>query len=180
MLAGAEVRIGVPDHVCVTGTIQRVLQETRAEDRKKDPSLSYYKPTIAMREVVFHSGVLSLAFNLTSSSEDLTNLLLRTAAAINYFGKRGSFVQYCGFERREKLDRSFTWPAQAANAGQSAEHQIATLDDFGPGATFNALNSFAPTEMKRGVHRQFVETAIPLNVRNFGMGFTHYVVSDPR
>jgi hypothetical protein len=50
MLADVQVRIGVPDHACVTGTIQRVRQETRVEDRKKDRTLPYYRPTIAMLE----------------------------------------------------------------------------------------------------------------------------------
>jgi hypothetical protein len=172
MLADAQVRIGVPDHACVTGTIQRVRQETRVEDRKKDKTLPYYRPTIAMREVVSYSGLLVLAFDLASCAETLVELLSRTAPAINYFGKRGSFMQYRGVERREKLDRCFTLPAV-----QSVDSDpLATLDDFGPRATFDALNSFTSTEMKRGVHRKFVETSIPFQVRNFGFGFTHYAV----
>src|SRR5271154_1804731 len=34
-LAQASVRIGVPQHACVTGTIQTVRQETRSGDRKQ-------------------------------------------------------------------------------------------------------------------------------------------------
>ncbi len=174
MLAEAQVRIGVPDHACVTGTIQRVRQETRIEDRKKDPSVPHYRTTIAMREVVSYAGLLAVAFDLASCSETLVDLLLRAAPAINYFGKRGSFMQYCGAERRNALDESFTQSAQSPDSGHCLPCQIATLDDFGPGATFAALNSFAATEIKRGVHRKFVETTIPLEVRNFGFGFTHY------
>src|SRR5271170_5819088 len=80
----AQVR--VPRHACVTGTIQRVLQETRAGDRKKDRGLPYYRPSIAMREVVSYSGLLELAFLMASCSEDWIELLLRTGPAINYFG----------------------------------------------------------------------------------------------
>jgi len=168
----AQVR--VPRHACVTGTIQRVLQETRAGDRKKDRGLPYYRPSIAMREVVSYSGLLELAFQMASCSEDWIELLLRTGPAINYFGKRGSFMQYRDCERRTTLGPSFTQPVKAADSDRSARHQIATLDDFGPGATFDVLNSFTSTKMKRGVHRKFVETAIPFQVRNFGFGFTHY------
>ena len=176
MLAEAQVRIGVPNHACVTGTIQRVRQETRMEERKSDRRVPYYRPTIAMREVVSYSGLLTVAFDLASCSETLADLLVRAAPAINYFGKRGSFMQYCGMERRNVLDGSFTQPAQPFDAGHSAPCQMATLDDFGPGATFDALNSFAPTEIKRGVHRKFVETAIPFELQNFGFGFTHYAL----
>lgn len=174
MLTEARLRIGVPNHACVTGTIQRVRQETRVEDRKKDPSVPYYRPSIAMREVVSYSGLLTVAFDLASCSEALVDLLPRIAPAINYFGKRGSFMQYRGSQRLEALDESFTQPAPSPDSGHSVPCQIATLDDFGPGATFAALNSFAPAEIKRGVHRKFIETAIPLEVRNFGFGFTHY------
>ena len=38
----------------------------------------------------------------------------------------------------------------------------------------SALNSFAPTEMRRGVDRKFVETMIPLDTYNAGPGFVHY------
>jgi hypothetical protein len=178
MLTEAQVRIGVPDHACVTGTIQRVLQETRAEDRKKDRSLAYYRPTIAMREVVFYSGLLALAFDLASFAAHFSDLLMRTAPAINYFGKRGSFMQYWGGERRESLDESFTQPVEAVDPQCSLSNEIATLDDFGPGATFGALNTFTSTEMKRGVHRKFVKTSIPFKVRNFGFGFAHYARED--
>jgi hypothetical protein len=68
---------------------------------------------------------------------------------------------------------------EGAETDESLTHEIATLDDFGPGATFEALNSFSASEMKRGLHRKFVETAIPLKVRNFGFGFTDYVVVEP-
>jgi hypothetical protein len=83
MLSKIQLRIGVPDHVCVTGTIQRVLQETRADERRKDSSLPFYRSTIAMREVVSYGGRLALAFERTSCVESLADLLMRTAPAIN-------------------------------------------------------------------------------------------------
>lgn len=184
VMSKIQLRIGVPDHVCVTGTIQRVLQETRADERKKDRSLPFYRSTIAMREVVSYDGRLALAFDRNSCVESLVDLLMRTAAAINYFGKRGSFFQYYGCDQREKLDHSFTRPVvemekDEVETDESLTHEIATLDDFGPGATFDALNSFSASVMKRGVHRKFVETTIPLKVRNFGFGFTDYVMREP-
>lgn len=176
MLAQAQIRIGVPFHACVTGTIQRVRQETRPEDRKKDRSLPYYRTTIAMREVVSYSGPLSLAFDTAHCSAILIDILTRAAPAINYFGKRGSFMQYCGHGYVSELDESFTQCADALEPRRSLQQQVATLDDFGIGATFDALNSFSPTEMKRGIHRKFVETVVPYQVRNFGFSFVHYAL----
>jgi hypothetical protein len=48
------------------------------------------------------------------------------------------------------------------------------LDDFGPRASFDALNSFSQTGMQPGTHRKFIETIVPLEVHNTGPGFVHY------
>lgn len=85
-------------------------------------------------------------------------------------------MQYWSCERRHRLFQSFTYPIQSSGSDHPATHQIATLDDFGPGATFDALNTFSSTEMKRGVHRTFVDTLIPFKIHNFGFGFAHYAL----
>lgn len=166
-LAKAAVRIGVPQHACVTGTIQRIRQETRAADRKKNPELSRYRPNIAMREVAHFQGVLRIAIH----AADLKQLLLRAAPAINYFGKRGSFFQYVGDDRQAELDATFTQPLEE---GAWPWGHPATLDDFGPKASFEAVNSFNAAEIERGSHRIFVETMVPLALLNSGPGFAHY------
>jgi hypothetical protein len=168
-LAKATVRIGVPQHACVTGTIQRVRQETRDSERKQNRDLPFYRSSIAMREVVHYRGLLNIAFDRTSCSERLRDLLTRAAPAINYFGKRGSFFQYRGSMLQGELDSTFTEPAMPPVWGHHA-----TLDDFGPKATFAAVNSFSPAAIERGVHRTFVDTMIPLGVYNAGPGFMHY------
>jgi hypothetical protein len=171
-LAEATVSIGVPQHACVTGTIQSVRQETRDSERKQNPDLPFYRASIAMREVVHYRGILNIAFDLMTCGERLTDLLIRAAPAINYFGKRGSFFQYRDSARVVELDSTFTEPAEQA-APPVWGHQ-ATLDDFGPSATFAALNSFSPAAIERGVHRTFVDTMVPLGVHNTGPGFVHY------
>lgn len=173
-LAMATVHIGLPSEACVTGTIQKVRQESRAEDRKKDPATPPYKPTIALREMVHYLGTLSPAFDLATCAAGLPDLLVRVAPALNYIGKRGSFMQYHGFQRRSELDATFTRPVGYLDGELPMACHIATLDDFGPEATFDALNSFSPTKIVRGKQRKFVETVVPLGVRNVGPGFVHY------
>jgi hypothetical protein len=106
-LANAKLRIGVPEAACVTGTVQRVRQETRLEDRKIH-GVGSYQSTIAMREVAHLQGGISIAVDLRTCRSELIHLMADAAAGVNYFGKRGSFVQYCGSEHRETLDDSFT------------------------------------------------------------------------
>jgi hypothetical protein len=169
-LAKASLRIGVPHHACVTGTIQSIRQETRDAERKIDPTTPPYRSTIAMREVVSYQGTLSLAFDLNTCSPECVALLVHIAPAINYLGKRGSFLQYLSGVRQAVLDFPATEPAQAAAWGHHA-----TLDDFGPQASFAALNSYSSTPVRRGLERKFVETTVPLEIHNTGPGFVHYV-----
>jgi hypothetical protein len=178
-LAGANLRLGVPRHACVTGTIQSVRQEIRDVERKRHPGMPPYRSTIAMREFVHYQGTMRLAFDLESCPTEFIALLLRVAPAINYLGKRGSFVQYLSGATYANLDSAFTQPIDDRNASLPAWGQRATLDDFGAKASFAALNSFAPTEVRRDIDRKFVETVIPLNVYNSGPGFVHYSAGGP-
>jgi hypothetical protein len=173
-LAGANLRIGVPRHACVTGTIQSVRQEIRDVERKRHPEMPPYRATIAMREFVHYQGTMRLAFDLKSCPPEFIALLLHVAPAINYLGKRGSFVQYLSGATHATLDAAFTQPVDDRDASLPAWGQRAALDDFGARASFAALNSFAPTGVRRDIDRRFVETVVPLNVYNAGPGFVHY------
>jgi hypothetical protein len=173
-LAGANLRIVVPRHACVTGTIQSVRQEIRDVERKRHPETPAYRATIAMREFVHYQGTMRLAFDLKSCPPEFIALLLHVAPAINYLGKRGSFVQYLSGATHSNLDSAFTQPVDDRNASLPAWGQRAALDDFGAKASFAALNSFAPTEVRRDIDRRFVETVVPLSVYNSGPGFVHY------
>jgi hypothetical protein len=173
-LAVANLRIGVPRHACVTGTIQSVRQEVREVERKRNPELPPYRASIAMREFVHYQGTVGLAFEVKTCAAELIPLLVRIAPAINYFGKRGSFIQYLGGGRQAELDASFGQAVDGGGADVPAAGLRTVLDDFGSQATFDALNSFSSAEVQRGVHRRFVETMVPLDVYNAGPGFVHY------
>jgi hypothetical protein len=179
-LAGANLRIGVPRHACVTGTIQSVRQEIRDVERKRHPEMPLYRGTIAMREFVHYQGTMRLAFELKTCPPELMALLLHAAPAINYLGKRGSFVQYLTGATHATLDDAFTQPVDDQSAGVPAWGQRTALDDFGAKASFAALNSFAPTGVRRDIDRRFVETVVPLNVYNSGPGFVHYSAGGSR
>ena len=147
-------------------------QETRVEDRKLDTSLPPFRSNVALRQTVHFQGELRVAFDRGTCAAGLAETLRRAAPVINYLGKRGSFVQYLESTELSVLDESFTRPVHE-DPGSAWGHR-ASLDDFGPGATFDALNSYSATNMKRGVHRKFVDTLVPLGVRNLGPGFWHY------
>ncbi|MBS1873465.1 MAG: hypothetical protein JSU00_09625 [Acidobacteria bacterium] len=163
-LAATEVRIGVPEDACITGTIQKIRQEP------KNPSPETpYIANIALREVVFIRGVLQAAFHREACPPEVREL----APLVNHFGKRGGFVQYEGALDADELDESFTIEPVQHGPIPPAFH-LSTLDDFGPGARWEALNSFSPAPMKRDRDRIWREVLIPLGLYNVGAGFAHY------
>lgn len=72
------------------------------------------------------------------------------------------------------MSRGFTEPVVG---GCEVQGQRVTMDDFGPKASFSALNSFSQTEVRRGMDRRFVETIVPLAVYSFEPAFVHYTAS---
>ena len=146
-------------------------------ERKRNPEMPLYRGNIAMREFVHYKGGIRLAFDVETCPTDLIELVIEVAPAINYLGKRGSFVQYLDCVRQMELDSTFMQPVDDHSAGLPAWGHRAMLDDFGTRASFDALNSFSDSEVQIGIHRKFVETIVPLDVYNFGPGFVHYSAS---
>jgi len=92
----------------VTGTIQSIRQETRDVERRGNPDLPPCRANIAMREFVHYHGSISLVFDLKTCRPDFIALLLQVGPAINYLGKRGSFIQYLSGTWQRDLDSAFT------------------------------------------------------------------------
>ena len=167
-LAACSLRIGVPERAIVTHTIVKVRQEPKTHK----PQVRYIS-NVAYREFVHFDGPFRAAFDLMTSTADLAEGLGRAMPAISYLGKRGSFVQYLGAKRTDQLNESFTQLLDHAATVPAGVH-FAWLDDFGPEANFEALNSFSKTPIKRGKHRKFEQTLVPLGLVRSGPGFSEY------
>jgi hypothetical protein len=96
------------------------------------------------------------------------------APYVNYVGKRGSFVQFLGRPyRRTDLGSDFTQTMGAPFVTPTRFH-VRVLDDFGSDADLDTLSSFSSKQAKRGKHREFVDTIIPIGLSNTGPGFSEY------
>jgi hypothetical protein len=168
-LVSVDARIGVSRQAIVTHTIIKIRQEPK--DAK---SALPYIPAVAYREFVYFRGPSRWAFDLSSGPEWLASALTDLAPKINYIGKRGSFIQFVAVDRHRLLDGTFTQPFNAGELRPTSAMHIATLDDFGPDATLDALNSFSATPIRRDKHRVFRETLVPLGLVNVGPGFSEY------
>jgi hypothetical protein len=170
-LARADFRVRPPNHAVVTHTIIKIRQEPK--DPKKNPGVAYGS-AVAYREFVHFSGLMRIAIDLATVSEGAASAIANAAQLVTYFGKRGGFFQFLRAERVSDLGAAFGQPVASPDLKLPLRSHLSTLDDFGPEANFDALNSYSATPIKRDKHRKFVQTIIPLGVTNVGPGFTQY------
>ena len=169
-LVPVDVRIAPSFAAVVTNTFVKIRQEPKAPTPK-----SPYISSIAYREVVHPLGKWSWAFDLVFCDDALIGQLGRVIPHVNYVGKRGSFIQFLGrLYRQSELGSSFTQPLAAGEFAVPPRSHVRWLDDFGPDADLETLSSFTSKPAKRGKHRRFVETVIPVGLHNTGPGFSEY------
>lgn len=169
-LVSVDVRIAPSPAAVVTNTFVKIRQEPKTP-KPRSPYIS----SIAYRELVYLSGRWSWAFDLACCNDMLTAQLVTLAPLVNYVGKRGSFVQFLGrLYRRTDLGSGFTQPIRGEEVATPARSHVRALDDFGPDADLETLSSFTSKPTKRGKHRRFIETVIPVGLSNTGPGFSEY------
>src|SRR5947209_13557906 len=98
LLRDLAICLDVPNDVIVMkgfGKIQRLLKDKSNETKAKEAQSRKHwpmQPTIAYREYVYYRDAFRLAFS-SSDQAFLSETLSQLVLAINYFGKRGGFVQ---------------------------------------------------------------------------------------
>lgn len=141
-LKALEIRPGPPQYACVTNAFIKIQRPP-----KNPEPFEPFKPTIAFREYAQFVGELRLAFEVSALSADAVETLQSFLLRVNYFGKRGSFMQFTGFAELEALDASFvTFPGDAKNSSGSVLHY---LDDFGAKMTWDKANVYAKDKPDR-------------------------------
>jgi hypothetical protein len=169
-LVSVDVRIAPASAAIVTNTFVKIRQEPKTPSPQ-----SPYISSVAYRELVYLSGTWSWAFDLACCDDMLAEQLVTLTPHVNYVGKRGSFVQFLGrLYRRADLGSGFTQPIQGEKVATPARSHVRALDDFGPDADLETLSSFTSKPAKRGKHRRFIETVIPVGISNTGPGFSEY------
>jgi hypothetical protein len=143
-LKNLEIRQSPPEFACVTNAFIKIQRPP------KDPKpFEPFKPTIAFREYAQFYGQLRLSFEIshlnTTQLETLQNLLLR----VNYFGKRGGFMQIVEFSQLQELDASFTtFTGDQKNSSGSVMHY---LDDFNAKMTWAMIDNYDPKKPDREI-----------------------------
>ncbi|MBN1310266.1 MAG: hypothetical protein JXB30_02525 [Anaerolineae bacterium] len=152
----------VPLAVAVNRTFQKVLRPGG------DPWIS----TIAQREYCFFAGVMTLAFE--TPDEQIAADLPGVLAAVNYFGRRGSFMQFLGCtvsEEEPTPGDGFIDLSQPSDV--PALGFLQRMDDMRSNATFDDVSVFSTRRSDGG--RTSHTVVFPYQLDRHGFNHTVYV-----
>lgn len=154
-----------PENAVVVHSFTKVLKPTRKDDQE-----NAFDRTIAFREHAYQDGRLGIAFE-TDDPAAVSGLRV-LADQINYFGKRGSFVQWLPpLEESEELPPGFL---STDGPEFHASGLIQQLDDWGESLTFDKLNVFSDQQIKLKRDRILVPLVVPYQLVRSSKGFSYY------
>lgn len=175
LLKPLKIRFRPPEHAAVTHGFIKIRREREVKDAKNQQAVelkrtSPFQPTVAYREFCAFEGELTVAIETEERVPWMEELL----PSVGYFGKRGSFFQFTGFELAETLPERFTFPLDDPPEEFSLDVVVQSLDDLGERATFDAINTYSTNRAKLGRDRMIVQTAIPYKMVSSSRGYTLY------
>lgn len=171
-----KIRFKPPEYAVVTHGFIKIRREREVKDAKNAAAVelkrtSPFQPTVAYREFCAFEGELTVAVESEESSPWLEELL----PGVGYFGKRGSFFQFAGFDYEESLpEHSFTFPLDDPPESYSLDVVVQPLDDLGERATFDAINTYSTERARLGRDRVIVQTAVPYKMTSSSRGYSSY------
>lgn len=131
MIKKMDISFKLPREIIVNKTFGRINDLRERVGRSKP----------GYREYVFAKGSLKIACDVTVFTDEDLSFLRRLFTGINYFGKKGSFMQFKGFQLIENLAEGYTKIIGKDNftAGKSI---IQFTEDIPPGAAFENINIY--------------------------------------
>lgn len=157
-----EIWMRLPLAVAVNRTFQKVLRVGGKDE--------VWISTISQREYCFHVGAMTLAFR---GEETLVTELPRILSMINYFGRKGSFVQYSGDSFEDDLPRGFV-NACAPPAGSLQYGFLQRMDDMRRDATFEEVSALHPKKSGSDGGRLYHNVVFPYQLKHHGFNHTVY------
>lgn len=153
----------VPLATAVNRTFQKVLRNYDSKELR-------WTPTIAQIEFCVASGLMQLAIPMSDDS-NINDMLVLGFSAINYFGKRGSFMQMVDINRIEDApDNSFINLCEA-NTQVIPQGFLQRMDDMLPDASFEDVSIFNPKA--KGGRRSYT-VVFPYQLEHHGSNHTVY------
>ncbi|MFW6268489.1 MAG: hypothetical protein ACOC4G_00280 [Bacillota bacterium] len=162
-----EIRFNLPKEAVINKTFGRIT-DLRNEVGRSKP---------AYREYVYFRGTLKIVMNLEELDEEEINLLKNLFIKINYFGKKGSFMQFKDIKVIENPGSKYTkLLGEDLKMDLNNKSIIQQAEDIPPEATFEEINIYNSEEnLKRVDNEKIYEVDIEKTLS--GEGYQYYKIN---
>ena len=173
------VRMELPDGITVINTFTKIVRPKKngpTEDRGTG-LVTLLGSTIAYREYVHYGGPISVAVQ-TGVGAPLPLTMRGLFAQINYFGKRGGFMQLR--ESARECDDAFVaddarWVDLTVNQSSFAvQGTLQMLDDCGAKMSFDQADIYSEKRIALNKERVLRHIVLPYSVYQSSRGYTYY------
>jgi hypothetical protein len=188
ILKDRAIRLRPPNHVVVNNTFVKIQRKREPPKRKMSPDEAQaaaddlrrrpYQDTIAYREFCCFAGDLDVAVDVVDLTDAERGEIGHACAHVNYFGKRGSFMQFWRTNLVDQLPRGFSeevdgWQSRTGGTWGT----IQPLDDMGETEDphlFDRVSTYGERSPELLKHRRLVFTFLPYRQQSSSRGYTHY------
>lgn len=180
-LRDLRIAAALPDDLLVIkgfSKIRRPLKDKSDEQKALEAQARGHwpmQPTIAYREYVYYRDAFQLAFT-SPEGETLPVELSQLLTSINYFGKRGGFMQIMEPPHQQESlpEDAFT---ELTAEGLQQFHPDGTLqvfDDCGKSLTFQRANIYSAERITMGKERILRHIVLPYKLRRSSRSYSWY------
>ena len=180
-LRDLSVAIALPDDLLVLkgfSKIQRPLKDKSDEQKALEAQARGHwpmQPTIAYREYVYYRDAFQLAFT-SPDQESIPAELPRLLTCINYFGKRGGFMQIMEPPRQQDQLPGGLFTELTAEGLQQfhPDGTMQVLDDCGKSLTFQRANIYSSERIIVGKERILRHVVLPYRLKSSSRSYSWY------
>ena len=129
----------LPETFVVNNCMIRILKDNDKVS-KESKAISPFKSTVAFREYIYLSGNISIAIDISNILDKDVHFLEKWFPLINYFGKKGCFFQFLGFEKKETLPKNYVKILDKSFPSGI----MFPMDDVDGKAEFKNMNNYDP------------------------------------
>ncbi len=160
-----EIKYNLPEEAVVNKTFGRINDLRNKIGRSKP----------AYREYVYFNGSLRLAINTDDLSQEAINLLKLLFVRINYFGKKGSFMQFKKSKITEDLNDNYLKLMNEGKIDFKFKSIVQQTEDIPSDASFEAINIYNENE---NLSRDNNERLYVVNIEKTlsGDGYQYYKI----
>jgi hypothetical protein len=175
------VAIALPDDLLVIkgfSKIQRPLKDKGDEQKALEAQARGHwpmQPTIAYREYVYYRDAFQLAFT-SPDEKSLPAELPQLLTCINYFGKRGGFMQIMEPPRQQEHLAEGLFTELTAEGLQQfhPDGTMQVLDDCGKTLTFQRANIYSYERISVGKERILRHIVLPYRLLRSSRSYSWY------